>query len=29
LRHFFLFKAQTTPFFTQAFARTHIWEFSR
>lgn len=29
LRHFLLFKAQTTSFFTQAFARTQIWEFSR
>ncbi|SDY50657.1 hypothetical protein SAMN05216247_10474 [Pseudomonas salomonii] len=29
LCHFFLFEAQTTPFFAQAFARTHIWEFSR
>lgn len=29
LRHFFLFEAQTTSFFAQAFARTYIWEFSR
>jgi hypothetical protein len=26
LRHFFLFKTQTTSFFTQAFARAQIWE---
>lgn len=29
LRHFFLFKAQATSFFAQAFARTQNWEFSR
>ncbi len=29
LRHFFLFEAQSASFFAQAFARTHIWEFSQ